>query len=87
MTALFIIICLISIIFGIDKVDFMVVRILSYFLISVLSIGLCSMYYKNKNQPTAEDLLRGKVKIEVIETKINGELVKKDTIYSLIDNE
>lgn len=87
MTALFIIICLTSIIFGIDKVDLMVVRILSYFLISVLSIGLCSMHYKNKNQPTAEDLLKGKVKIEVVETKINGELVKKDTIYSLIDNE
>lgn len=86
MTGLFIIICLVSIIFGIDKIDYMIVRILSYFLISILSIGLCSMYYKNKNQPTAEDLLRGKVKIEVVETKINGELVKKDTIYSLIDS-
>ena len=85
MTVLFIIICLISIIFGINKIDCMIVRLLSYFLIFILSVGLCSIYYKN--QPTAEDLLRGKVKIEVIETKINGELVKKDTIYSLIDNE
>ena len=87
MTELFIIICLISITFGIYKIDYIVVRILSYFLISILSIGLCSMYYKNKNQPTAEDLFRGKVKIEVVETKINGELVKKDTIYSLINGE
>ena len=43
------------------------------------------LYSQAKIEPTARDLMQGKVKVEVIETRINGELIGRDTTYTYKD--
>lgn len=47
-------------------------------------ITLGTYYYKSI-EPTAKDLMRGKVKVEVIETKVNGKVIDRDTTYTYKD--
>lgn len=59
--------------------------IIMFFFISGFYTGY---YYFTKSKeriPTAEDLINGKVKVEVVSVAIDDKVIKKDTTYTLIN--